>query len=349
MDDDDENENAPPPGSYQPGDFAYKEDEHSFMIHPMDGIVLMLQTSIGTPGQGGAAVAAQTSFATGGSQTVWILSDQQSPSLQAVLQPAGQEGRIVKVTTGFRPVTLPFNLSNGPIPGLNVEFEGLFTTEAITGGKITTKYAPSRGDFHSLFALQPWGGPNTPPNFEFNYHQTVIPPGTLSTKGLWAGTFTAGGSLSGGLDSVVPIPSIQRLLWGTYGSYENRSHTTWLGWKLGQQPKPDGTSVNTLGVKYWHRINKGLELGSFIDINTHSLFVPADSNFGIGGKLSFEGMGGIANTVTGQVTRNGVASVQVALPTASMISQTFMRTTLTGVFDHQNKDYKYGAQIEMYY
>ena len=317
----------------------------------MEGLVLMLQTSIGQPGQHGAAIAAQTSFAMAGSQTVWILSDQQSPSLQAVLQPAGrEEGRILKINTGFRPVTLPFNLSNGPIPGLNVELEALFTTEAISGGKITTKYAPSRGDFHSMLALQPFASPNgTPPNFEFSYHQTVIPPGTLSTKGLLSGTFTAGGSLQGMLDKVVPIPSIQRILWGTFGSYENRNHTSWLGWKLGQQPKPDGSSVNTLNLKYWHRINKGLELGTFIDLSAHSLLQPSDSNTGISGKLSFEGMGGVANTVTGQVTRNGVASIQVALPTVSMISQTFMRTTLTGVFDHRNKDYKYGAQIEMYY
>ena len=56
------------------------------------------------------------------------------------------------------------------------------------------------------------------------------------------------------------------------------------------------------------------------------------------------------DALTAHLTNGLVASVQWQKPYApSVLSNTFMRTTLSGEFDHARRDFKYGAQLEMYY
>jgi hypothetical protein len=334
-------------GSY-PGDFAVREDEKGFAIHPMEGVNLLLQSTLGQGGGPPAAVAAQVAVNAGGAQTMWIVSDQKGPSMQAVLQP-GPDGKILKLATSARPVSLP---RIGAIRGLSAEAETLVSSSAVRGTKLTLKYGdPSGGgDSFTSLTVQPWGGMGgAPPNFELNYHQTLAEDASL-------GTVTGGGTFSGVLDTdsagssiPIPIPTIKRVLWGTFWSWESRRRATWVGTRIGPQPRADGSTVQNATTHVWHRVARGLELGTDLSVSMHSLTEPSESVVGVGGRMQFDAPGGLGATLTGHLNSQLVTSVQWVKPHASPVSSTFARTTLVGVFDHANKDYKLGMQMEVYY
>lgn len=312
------------PVAENPGDFDHKEDEKGFRIHPAEGLNMVLQSTIGQPGPNSAAVIAQMGITSGGANTVWILTDQRSPTVQAVLQP-GPEGKIIKLSSTAR-----------PIKGLSADGEVFFSAAAVLAPKISGKYIGD--DFHAQLAVQPMGGMGgAPSNFELAYHQTLVPG------------ITAGGSLQGMLGSVLPVPSIEKLMWGSFGSWRNQRGDRAVTLRLGQQPGQGGQVLHNFSGQYWHKASKNLELGSNINYSAHSLLEPASSDAGIGMRMSFEGLGGMNPNLTAHMSSNLVASVQYQKPFASPVSSTFMRTTFTGVFDHKNKDYKYGVGLECYY
>lgn len=171
----DEEDEAAAAAAACPGEFSYKEDEHSFAVHPAEGVTLSMQSSVGPAGRDGAAVGLQLGISPHGTNAVYIFSDQRVPSLQAVLQP-GMEGKLLKCVLGLRPA-----------PGLSVDVEGVMHAGSSGGGaaaamgggdagpkpggvqsgKVTAKYAGD--DFHTVLQVAPFG--DGPPNFELNYHQ----------------------------------------------------------------------------------------------------------------------------------------------------------------------------------
>jgi hypothetical protein len=53
--------------------------------------------------------------------------------------------------------------------------------------------------------------------------------------------------------------------------------------------------------------------------------------------------------ITAHASSDLVLGVSLVLPNAAQFSQTYMRSTLSTVLDHKNKDFKAGLSVEMYY
>jgi hypothetical protein len=321
-----------------PGDFNQREDEKSFSVQPSEGIMLLMQSSMGPPGRDGAALATQMSFSSSGVSNVWILSDQKAPGLQAVLQPGPEGAKFLKLVVSGKPAA---------IAGLSLDAETLLASAGVQNFKATGKL--NGDDFYATLSVAPFGGQG-PPNAEFAYHQTMAPG------------WTAGGTLAGAFGPMLPVPVLQKLAWGTYGSWtEPRRRESAAYVRLGAQPRQDGSTQQTLNVQSWRRVSKGLELGANLNVCTIAgaspswfplLPVPAgvaESGAGAGGRMTFEGSGGLNPVLTAHFSTAGVASLQWQKPSASGVTNTFMRTTLSAVLDHPRKDYKFGAQVELYY
>lgn len=324
-------------GSLNPGDFAHREDEKSFNVSPSEGVMLMMQSTIGQAGRDSAAVAAQMSLSSGGVNNVWILSDQKSPGLQAVLQPGPDGGKLLKVAVSGKPSS---------IPGLASDVEALLAASGVQQVKTTSKY--NGDDFFASLSLTPMG--QGPPNAEFNYHQAV------------AQGWTAGGSVALAFAELYPLPSVGRVVWGTYGSWMDfRRRDRALFWRLNSTPRQDGSESLSLGLQTWQRVSKALEMGANVTLASPAgggpawLPIPLPASFppeasaGVGARMTFDGPGGLNPILTAHLTTAGVASVQWQKPTASGMTNTFMRTTLSAVLDHPKRDYKWGVQLELYY
>lgn len=324
-------------GSLNPGDFAHREDEKAFNVSPSEGIMLLMQSTIGNPGRDSAAVATQASLSASGLSSVWILSDQRSPGLQAVLQPGPDGGKLLKVAVNGRPAALP---------GLAVDAEALLSAAGVNQVKGSAKY--NGEDFCTSLSLTPFG--QGPPNAELNYHQGVCPG------------WTAGGTMAFAFADLFPLPVVQRVVWGTFGSWtEPRKRDKAVYVRFGAQPRQDGSETLNLALQSWHKVGKGLEMGANLSLSTLSgggpawLPVPLPASFppeasaGVGGRMTFEGPGGLNPILLAHLSTSGVASLQWQKPTASPVTNTFMRTTLSAVLDHPKRDYKWGVQLELYY
>lgn len=163
--------------------------------------------------------------------------------------------------------------------------------------------------------------------------------------------WTAGGSVQGIVSQLLPYPIPVKLYTSAYGSWTSSRQDNAVVWKVGEQPRPDGASMHAGSVQVWHRVTRNLQLGTDLQVTVAAdPFTIQDSTAGAGFKMTFENSpGGMSPTLTGHFSSAAVAGISWQKPSASMVSNTFMRTTLSGVFDHKNKAYKVGAQLELYY
>ena len=171
-----------------PGDFSHAEDDKSMQIHAGDGLSLTVQNSVLPHGVGeSASIGMQMGITSTGAHAVLIISDQQSPSLQAVVQP-GPEGKVIRLTSGIK-----------PRPGMQLDVETSLSSGGPMGAKVTAKAAVA--DFHTSLTVEPAlplsrGGGQA----EFTYHQAITP------------SITAGGSLQASLAGTwTPVPAVQNL------------------------------------------------------------------------------------------------------------------------------------------
>ena len=319
-----EGADAAPAEDECPGEFAHREDEKAFTVHPAEGVNLILQSGIGGGSRDAGAVAAHISLTPGGVSSVLVVTDQRGPTAQAVVQP-GQDGRVIKLSTTLKPA-----------PRASVELEAVLASPGVQSVKGTLKYAGP--DFHAIASLQaPLGGGGAP-HGELTYHQTLAPG------------WTGGGQLQALLaPPMVPIPTVGRLFWGTYGSWINTRRDSAVYARYGQQPRPDGGANEQLQLHAWRRATRSLELGADVSLTTSALVEPVDSAAGVGARVTFEG-GNQAppSTLTVHLSTNLVAGVSLQQSYVGLGSGTFMRSTLTSVNDHRAKDYKVGATVELY-
>jgi len=321
-----------------PGDFSQREDEKSFTVHPSEGLMLLLQSTLGPPGRDAAALATQLQLSPGGVSHVWILSDGRAPGLQAVLQPGPEGSKLLKLGLSGRPGAAP--------PGVSLEGDVTLAFGGLHAAKCTAKLAAP--DFLATLAVSPLGA--GPPSAELTYHQSLGPTG-----------FTAGGTLSAAFAALLPAPAPARLAWGAFGSWtEPRRRDRAVYARFGAQQRADGADALGLSVQTWRRVAKGLELGANASATLAGgggpawlpLPLPAgllDTAAGAGARYTFEGPGGLNPVLVAHLSTAGVASLSWQKPTASGVTNTFMRTTLSAVLDHPRRDYKYGATVEFFY
>lgn len=298
---------------------------------------MILQSSVGGGMRDAGTLMAQLSYAPTGTQAVCIVGDQRGPRLQAVLAP-GPEGRQLRLSTTAHPAA-----------GLAVDLE----TSVASSGAWSSAKATARWEAADFWAE---GALTLPlergaPQATLAYHQS-----------LGAGTgCTAGGTLQallhppaggGALPDLLP-PRAQQLFWGTYGSWTSASRNSAAFVRYAQQPRSDGPPLEATSLSFWRRVNKGLELGADASCANAGPFTqPVQSGAGVGMRVTFQGPGtvqGLAPVLTAHASTDMVVGVSLQVPSAAPASNTFMRTTLTTVLDHRNRDYKAGASVEMYY
>lgn len=308
-----------------PGDFSNAEDEKSFNVYPSEGLTLTMQSSAGGGSQAPAALVLQGNLSPSGLNVVYILSDQKSPSMQAVLmnsQKDGKEAKMLRLTSSF-----------SPAGGLDIDQEVAMMYTGIESMKTTFKW--KKDDFYTTLAVSPMGdGPKTA---EFSYHQAIDK------------NFTAGGTLNAMLgDKLVPYPSVQGLTWSLFGSFTNtrKDFATFVNYGLQSNPFQGLNEV--FKVQTWKRISKTLEAGANFSATTSNWTNLERTETGAGFRMTFQSPSGLNPTLTAHFSSDLVASMQLQKPFASIGSNTFMRTTLNGRFDHKQKSYTWGAQIELY-
>jgi hypothetical protein len=183
-------------------------------------------------------------------------------------------------------------------------------------------------------------GSGAPAHAELAYHQAVT------------ARSTAGGSLTAvmGAARVSAFPQ-----WSVFGSASSAHGDTQLLGKFAVAPRHDGQSSRTLSMTAWHRATPSLELSTTLAISLGTpegmpagAIRPVESSCGIGARMTFEGGGGL-NPVLGVNVNGRTAGVSYQVPFAGFGSNTFLRTTASFVADHFAKDYKVGANVEMYY
>ncbi len=321
-----------------PGDFSRLEDERSLQVNPAEGLHVILQSSVGGGGRDAGAVCAQLMYSPAGTQTVYVVSDSRSPSLQAVLAP-GQEGRVLRLSSTLQPAE-----------GLTVDLEGAITSAGVPqSAKVGGKWAG--GDFlasGSLTLPLERGAPHA----ELSYHQSL---------GRGTGC-TAGGSLSallhqpsgawGPLPDLLPMRA-QQVFWGTFGSWSSAERDRAVYVKHCQQPRPDGPPLEATSVVAWNRVSKSLELCADLSCTTEGPFTaPQASGAGVGLRMNFAGTAsnqGLSSTLLAHASSELVLGVSLTTPSAPLGTNTFMRSVLTAVLDHKQRDYKTGLSLEFYY
>jgi len=319
-------------GASSPGDFGAREHELSLAVDPAEGLTLMLQSSVGGPRDGAAAIL-QVAFAPGGPAAYLILADpSRPPTLQLVLAP-GQEGRTAKLCLGARPAR-----------GLATEAEVVATgAGALAHAKLSAKLTTADA-YATLAATAPLsgggsgGGGGAPVHAELSYHQALAP-------GL-----TAGGSLAGAVLLRGGAPAgVRGLQWGAFGSWTSRARDAAALARVGAVPRADGPPARLVAVTAWRRATKALELAATATATFPAGGgAPLDSSCGVGAKMTFEVPGGL-NPVLAAHAAGLTSGVALTVPFAGAGSNTFLRTTASVVADHAARDYKVGANVEMYY
>jgi hypothetical protein len=312
-----------------PGDFSNREHELSLGVDPAEGLSLVLQSSIGGPGPGGGAVVLQMQLAAQGAQSFLVVTDSREPSLQLVFAP-GHEGRTAKLVIGAK-----------PLEGVTVEGEVLATVAgALSHAKGSTKIASNDASFSAAYTV-PFGS-GAPSHAELAYHQAVT---ERSTAGVSLTAVVAPDSWR-----VASLPQ-----WGVFGSLSSAQGDSALLGKFSLSPRQDGQTARSLSVIAWHRATRSLELSTSFALALGTpedapprTIRPIDSSCGIGARMTFEGGGGL-NPVLGAHVSGRTAGVSFQVPFAGFGSNTFLRTTTSVVSDHSAKDYKVGANVEMYY
>lgn len=281
-------DNLPPGGeeeegqSLYPGDFSRAEDEKSFTVHPSEGLSLVLQNMVGG-GRDAGSVCAQFALTPSGANAVFVCADQRSPSLTAVLQPGGPEGKVLSLRS-----------SMGVGEGVSVEGEVNVTAGGgVANSKVGGRWAGK--DFHAAGSMTfPGGGGGEggpggggggprPTHGELSYHQS-----------LGAGTgATAGGSLTALFTPGKPLflpPHPQQLLWGTFASYTTPSKDTAIHARYGLAPNPSGGPMNqALSLAWWRRAAKHLEVGASTTLTTVRYTEPVGSTTSVGMRVAFLG------------------------------------------------------------
>jgi len=315
--------------SLYPGDFSRSEEEKSFTVHPSEGLSLVLQNMIGGGRDGGSACV-QLALTPSGTNAVYVLADQRSPSLQAVLQPGGPDGRILR-------------LSSTVSVGEGVSLDGEVSVSSAGGlasAKVGGKWAGS--DFHASGSLTIPGGERGPPHGEFSYHQS-LGEGTGATAGGSLTALMSPGSL------LPPVP--QQLLWGTFASLSGSSRDWSIHARYGLQPNPQGPTGQAFSLNWWKRSTKNVEVGVGHSFSTLRYTEPVGSVTSLGFRASFPGASGdksLATQLTAQADSNLTLGVSLLMPSVQLGSQTLMRTTLSTVLEHKAKDYKVGVGVELY-
>lgn len=310
-----------------PGDFGNREHELALNVDPAEGLSLVLQSSVGAGRGESGAVMLQMQFAPAGAQSYLVVTDSREPSLQLVFAP-GHEGRTAKVVVGVK-----------PLAGVTLEGEVLATAAgALAHAKGTAKVAIDDAWLTAAYTV-PFGS-GAPAHAELAYHQAVT------------ARSTAGGSLTAvmGASRVSAFPQ-----WSVFGSALSAHGDSQLLGKFAIGPRHDGQSSRTLSMTAWHRATPNLELSTTLAVSLGTpegmptgTIRPVDSSCGIGARMSFEGGGGL-NPVLGVNVNGRTAGVSYTVPFAGFGSNTFLRTTASVVADHAAKDYKVGANVEMYY
>ena len=314
-----------------PGDFAHREYERAFSVDPNEGLTLMLQNGLGGGGSGPPGVfMTQAHFTPGGTQAAFIFGDNRGPTLQAtVTPPQGADGRSLRLTSAGR-----------PLPQLHAEGEVvLHNSGAAQSARVTGKW--SGDDFFAAATLTRHAGDGGRPGVatgELSYHQS-----------LGRGTgLTAGGTLNARFapaPALLALPRAQQLMWGAFGSWVNARDTSAAFFRLSQAPTPEGAVVEQLAVQAWHRASRAVELGADFKAST-----AGESCVGLGARMTFHAPDrgpNLAPVLTAHVDTNLVAGVAISTPTAGF-SSTFMRTGVSAVMDHKHRDWKFGAQLELY-
>jgi hypothetical protein len=316
-----------------PGDFSNREYERSFHVDPNEGLTLMVQNGLGS-GPPGGMVMAQAQLTPQATQAVLIFGDSRGPTLQATLMPPqGADGRSLRLTSGGR-----------PLPQLHAEGElVVHNSGAPQTGRLTGKW--SDDDFFANASLTRHAGDGgRAPVFtgEFSYHQS-----------LGRGTgLTAGGSLNARFapGATLLAPRAQQLLWGAFGSWVNARDTSAAFVRFAQAPTPEGALVEQLAVQAWHRASRAVELGANLRASTGHGGGGDAPVMGAGLRMTFHAPDrgpNLAPVLTAHMDSNLVASVSLSSPTAGF-SSTFMRTGVSAVLDHKNKDWKFGCSVELY-
>ena len=323
----DETEGEKSEVSLYPGDFSRSEEEKSFSVHPAEGLSLVLQNMVGG-GRDAGNVCAQFALTPSGTNAVYVVADQRSPSLQAVLQPGGPEGRILRLSS-----TVPA-VEGVILDGeVSVSSSGVFASAKV-GGKWMGP------DFHATGSLTlPGADRGGTPHGEITYHQSL-------GEGTGA---TAGGSLTALLSPGSLQP--QQLLWGTFASLTNSSRDWSLHARYGLQPNPQGPTGQAMSLNWWKRSSKNLELGAGYTFSTLRYLEPIGSTTTVGLRMSFPGSSGdksLATQLTAQADSNLTLGVALLMPSAQLGSQTLLRTTLSSVLEHRTKDFKVGLSVEIY-
>jgi hypothetical protein len=297
-------------------------------------MMLILQSSVGAGMREGGSVCLQLAMAPTGTQAVYILSDQRSPTLQAVLQP-GQEGKVLRLSSSLQPA-----------PGLSLDLEAsVAASGAWQSAKVASKWAGE--DFLAAGSLTlplERGAPHA----ELTYHQS-LGEGTGCTAGGSLNALLAPPGEGGLLPALLP-PAPQQVFWGTFASWTSHSRASALHVRYGQQPRQEAPPMEVASLTFWRRASKHLELGADLSVASSS---PVASGAGVGMRMTLAGSGqaasqGLAPVLTAHASSEMVLGVSLQTPSASPVSNTFMRSTLTAVLDHRQRDYKLGAAVEMY-
>ena len=317
-----------------PGEFSQLEEERSFSVYPPDGVEVIMQKSFSSSSSRNeppAALMTRVGLSPSNHYAIWVLMDQREPTLQAVLTP-GQEGRAVRLSSRGRPLAQR-------LPGLTLEGEAVVAHAGLQQLKLSAKHAGD--DWHAQAEAVPLPQGGAPPTFEAQYHQSVAQGASL------------GGSLQGALISP------PRVLASVFGAWLNSRKDTAALFTIAQKPQQGGAVAQEVKLQCWRRVPhmRRVELGANFRAQapqrSGSLLwagAPDESEVGVAMRMEFEGHApNMSPRLTAHVSNLGVASLSLVKPTATNWSETFMRTTIAGVFDHPKRDYKIGCQVEIYF
>jgi hypothetical protein len=320
-----------------PGNFSHKLDERDLQVQPAEGLALVVQPSIQAGRGEGATLMAQLSYSPHGSSAVLLVADQRAPTLTAALLPGGPSGRVLRLSTNAKPaewakVKLEANLA----------LPGAWQSAALTAECEAHDFF-AEGSLHVPLDAERAGGPVA----ELTYHQSLG-----AASGL-----TAGGRLkaylhpsSGGALGALLAHRPQALDWATHGSWTSRSKESGLLARYEMERRAEAPPLEATSLLYWRTVGKTLELCAGVHSKAEGLLAtPVESGASVGMRLKFGDGGQMFPVLTAHATSDLVLGVSLVLPNAAQFSQTYMRSTLSTVLDHKNKDFKAGLSVEMYY
>lgn len=331
--DDDREEDGASESSAAPQEYSNVEYSKSFSIQELNGLMVMLMGQLGPSKSGGgrsgaAHAAVQLMIQQKGYATVYILSDDRSPSIRAVLRP-GQAGHELQMTLGHQ-----------VSKSTEVEVEASLVPGALNESTATVKH---KGDDYtsSLTATSGQQGKQV----SLTYHQAINPSGTL----------TLGGSVTAIMDRLLPLPvvapkgegpSVTPVFFGSYTHTPSLASSGSAAVVGGNEMWMGSVSGSDLSgsLRYWKQATKDIELGA----NLTASLATGHSTCGVGMRMN------LAKS-QGQLTATANSDSKVQICYQQGMHDPFfgtgdmMFTILSATFDHKQQHHSVGAQLQFQY